>query len=208
MGMTFKCSNAVGATLLLRSTATSVDFGDNNIVHQYIAEHIDSWYDHAWNLGYQTVQAPEGSIVLIKGCVKTGSWAHATFTERTKEASIFFNGGLVKELGVTTRLRGSWARATSTVYGEGPLEVDGEHLLLENEPGNSLNHFPANVRSCVFARMYRCKRRPGFGPIRRTVGIRVGDKSSSKKLPDLVSVYHTLSSEAVTHHTLIAQVYL
>jgi hypothetical protein len=189
--MTFKCSNAVGAILILRSSATRVDFADNHIVHQYITRHIDSWYDHAWRMGYRDVQAPEGSIVLIKGCDKTGSWAHASFTERAKEASIFFNGGFVKELGVVTRLRGSCARATSAIYREAPLgQRRFEHLLLENGPAES-SFFPVDAAFCVFARMYRCKRRLEFGLFRRTVGIRVDSHSSSMKLPDVVGTSHS-----------------
>jgi hypothetical protein len=189
--MSFKCSNAVGATLLVRERATCVDIVDNNHVHQYIAQHIDSWYDHANTLGYGPTQAPEGSIMLIKGCAKTSSWAHATFTERTREASIFFNGGFVMG-GVAIRLRGSWARAVSAVSKDGPHNKPSEHALLLNEPAAvSSAHFPPGKNSCLFTRVYCCKRRPGFGPIKRTVGIRVGDKSSSKKLSDMVSALHT-----------------
>jgi hypothetical protein len=201
--MSFTCSNAVGATLLIRERATCVDFDDNEHVHAYIAQHIDSWYDYAKGLGYGSRQAPEGSIMLIKGCVKTSSWAHVTFTERTREASIFFNGGLVKELGVTTRLRGSWNRVVSAVPRDGPHhEQAGEYRRLLNDPATvSSSHFPAEKTSCVFARVYRCKRSQFhlFNLVRRKVDIHVGDDTFSENLPDQVSTYHALSFEVTTN---------
>jgi hypothetical protein len=197
LGMSFKCSNAIGATLLIRERATCVDIDDNDHVHQYIAQHIDSWYEYARGRGYGPRQAPEGSIMLIKGCAKTRSWAHVTFTERTREASVFFHGGFVMA-GVDTWLRGSWDRVISAVPKDGPHHEQDEHRLLLNEPAAVCSsHFPAGKTSCVFARVYRCKR-SRFSPFRRTVDILVGDQSVPKKLPDLVSAFRACS-EASTH---------
>jgi hypothetical protein len=180
-GITFSCSNKLGATLLLRAAASRADFTDSRFVHEYIVKHIDSWYDYAWTLGYGEVQAPEGSIVLIKGCDKTTSWAHATFAERSREGSVHFDGGYFN-VGGEVRLQGSWARAVSAINREAPL--DGRDMqativpinevptvansVLTNPPNDipPAAYFPAKRTYTVFARMYRIRRRSILGVVK------------------------------------------
>jgi hypothetical protein len=124
--------------------------------------------------------APEGSRVLIKGCDKTSSWAHATFAERSREASVSFNGGYVKDVAsAVVSLRGSWSRSTSAIYRELPIASEPTaHALI----GNGLpifSHFRPEEVYTALARVYKCKRRPGFGLIRRSVKIEATEGYSS-----------------------------
>jgi hypothetical protein len=186
--MTFKCTNSVGATLLLRASAARVDFDDSDVVHEYISRHVDSWYEYLRNRRrYGETQAPEGSLVLIKGCDKTSSWAHAAFAERSKEASVFFNGGFVKDtFGGAIKINGSWARSLSAVCREAPLSTPSNFTQPLAPVSNDTmvpSSFPPDCVYSVFTRIYKFKRRPGIGPFRRTVGITVGGRKSTIKLP-------------------------
>jgi hypothetical protein len=157
------------------------------------------------------MQATEGSLVLIKGCDKTNSWAHATFAERTKEASVFFEGGYLS-VGGTVRLQGAWSRAVSAIYREAPLggrHVQATILSVHNasgsaslSPGNARNDnpltglFPEDCPYTVFARVYRIKRRSILGMV-KSVTVEVNGRSSRHQLPRSVSdvtVYHVLNS--------------
>jgi hypothetical protein len=196
-GITFSCANKLGATLLLRAATTRADLDNNRFVHEYILKHIDSWYEYAWRLGYGEVQAPEGSIVLIKGCDKTTSWAHATFAERTREASVFFDGGYFNVGGVV-RLQGSLSRGVSAIYREAPLggqEVTANMLPLP-QPARIANPLHATARNesslaglfpeectyTIFTRVYRIRRRSVLGMV-KMVTVDVDGRSSHHRLP-------------------------
>jgi hypothetical protein len=183
-GITFQSSNTLGAVLLLRHSAARVDVVDCHLVRDYIAQHIDSWYEHA----RKTYQLPEGALVLVKGCDKTSSWAHATFAESSREAAILFNGGAVKDVaGAVVSLRGSWSRSTSAIYRELPISEHTEHPLITSGPP-LFSHFRPECIYTVFVRVYKCKRRMGFGPIKRAVKISATEGySSTLHLPDAVS---------------------
>jgi hypothetical protein len=190
-----------------------VDLDNNHFIHEYIVKHIDSWYEFAWRLGYCDMQAPEGSLVLIKGCDKTNSWAHATFAERAKEASVFFEGGYLN-VGGTVRLQGAWSRAVSAIYREAPLggrHVQATILSVHNasgsaslSPGNAridnplTGLFPEDCPYTVFARVYRIKRRSILGMV-KSVTVEVNGRTSRHQLPRSppvsdVIVCHVLNS--------------
>lgn len=83
--------------------------------------------------------------MLIKGCDKTSSFAHATFTDCSREASISFTGGPVRDVaGVTVSFRGSWAHSTSAIYRELP------------PPGPPISDFLLEQIYTVFAWCYEC----------------------------------------------------
>jgi hypothetical protein len=180
-GITFSCVNKLGATLLLRAGSTRVNIRDNDHIDEYIRKHIDSWYEYAWTLGYRERQAPEGSIMLIKGCDKTSSWAHATFAERSREASVSFSGGYFN-VGGAVHLKGSWIHAVSAIYREAPLgerPAQSDTLLL-NEPSTIASPSPLMVSNdvpitaifppecvySVFVRVYRIRRRAMLGMVK------------------------------------------
>jgi hypothetical protein len=189
-GITFSCANKLGATLLLRAATTRADLASNHFIHEYIIKHIDSWYEFAWRLGYREMQAPEGSIVLIKGCDKTSSWAHATFADQTREASVYFDGGYLN-VGGAARLQGSWSRAVSAIYREAPLggrEVRATthsmheiSRIADSSQGIAQNHllgnFPEECTYSVFARVYRIRRRSVFGMV-KLVTVEVDGRTS------------------------------
>jgi hypothetical protein len=164
------CSAQPGAILVLRSPATRADFTDNAVVRSYISQNIDSWYEYARTV--RKYDVPEGSLVLIKGCDKTSSWAHAAFTEPCKEARISFSGSLIKDYaGSVIALYGSWAPLTPAICRELPLSrSDHDRLILRNVPP-LVTDFPPECVYTVFARYYECERRSGVGPIKRSVKI-------------------------------------
>jgi hypothetical protein len=173
-------------------------------------KHIDSWYQYAWRLGYREMQAPEGSIMLIKGCDKTSSWAHATFAERTREASVVFDGGYMN-VGGAVRLQGSWSRAVSTIYREAPLsgrQVQATTISLSgssrdsdssqatarnNNPADNSAVFPTECVYSIFARVYRIRRRSVLGMV-KMVTVEVDGRASRHLQP---------RSPPVSEHSLL-----
>jgi hypothetical protein len=91
--MTYKCTNSFGAILIFREKMARVNLRDTTNVRRYVQKHNDSWYTFARDIGYGAAQLPEGSLVVVRGCDKTASWALASFAKRSRDASIFFNGG-------------------------------------------------------------------------------------------------------------------
>jgi hypothetical protein len=181
VGITFSCSKKLGATLVLRATSTRVDIRDNDHVDRYISKHIDSWYEYASRLGYRKRQAPEGSLVLIKGCNKTSSWAHATFSECRKEGTVSFAGGYVNT-GGAVHLKGSWTSAVSAIHREAPLgeQPTRSDVLLVNELATASRPttlmvpddvpvteiFPSECVYTIFVRVYRIRRRSVLGMLK------------------------------------------
>jgi hypothetical protein len=193
-GITFNCANKQGATLVLRAASTRVNIRDNDHIDEYISKHIDSWYEYASKLGYRKRQAPQGSIVLIRGCDKTSSWAHATFAERSREGSVSFAGGYFSVGGVV-HLKGSWIGAVSAIYREAPLgerPADSD-VLVANAPSRAArsptlavpNHvpiseiFPPECIYTMFARAYQIKRRSMFGMF-KTLTVQVDGQPSTR----------------------------
>jgi hypothetical protein len=173
--MTFKCSNTNGAVLMLRAPAARVEFGRSPLVEQYAADNYSRWNDFARNGRVSRFYAvPEGGFVLVKGCDKTSSWAHAAFTESSKEASIVFDGEFVKGSGgFNVGLRGSWHQSVSAVVRESPPQPSSRISFYRNHTVLSY-YSPANVYT-VFARLYKFKRR-SMGPLRPRFKISLSDR--------------------------------
>jgi hypothetical protein len=163
LGMTYKCANSFGAILLLRERMARANLRDTTNVRHYIQQHIDHWYAFARNIGYGEAQLPEGSLVLVRGCDKTTSWALAAFAERSRDASIFFNGGYVSAGGLRVKLSGSWTSSSSAEHRSGPLAETMAHRLIDDDRV-SASPFPPECDQCVFVRVWRIRRR--VGPLR------------------------------------------
>jgi hypothetical protein len=173
-GVSYRCERAQGAILLLRSRTARVNLRNTKHVRAYIKDNIDCWYEFA-RQDFGEEQAPEGSIVLVRGCDKTESWAAAAFTQRSKDASIFFNGGL-QGFGPNLKLCGSWSRAASSCAelrdSDARQSSPITRLLLESSPSHLTSKFPPECKECVFVRVFRCWRR--FGPLKIPKIIKAG----------------------------------
>lgn len=168
-GITFDCSKNVGALLLLRNHSSRIDLRSSQRIRDYIREHLDSWYIFGRDQGFGEADAPESSIVLVRGCDKSDSWALAAFAERCNSASIFFNGGIYEGT-AGIELRGSWRRHTisSAEHRDGAVKgADHGRRRIDLTRSNiwaALGVEPLSTCiDCLFVRVFRCRRR--WGPI-------------------------------------------
>jgi hypothetical protein len=184
-GINFDCSKNLGALLLLRNHSARVDLRNTSIVRDYIRNYLELWYLFARLQGFDDEAAPENSIVLVRGCDKSDSWALAAFAERAQNASIFFNGGIYTGSG-GMELRGTWRRHTisSAEHRDGSVveanagrrRVDLATSGIWNALG--IEPFSACV-DCLFVRVFRCRRRWGpFG-----IPLRIKAQAGPHELP-------------------------
>jgi hypothetical protein len=145
--------------LLPRSRTARVDIADCKLVNDYIINNIDSWYDFARQFFVER-QAPEGSLVLVRGCDRTESWVAAAFTERSVDAGLMFNGGLEPS---GFKLKGSWKQTSYSFPETRDSEARAAPLTLSIEPTPTVlaAKFPPECRETVFIRVFKCWRRFG-----------------------------------------------
>jgi hypothetical protein len=130
------------------------------------------------------------------------SWALASFANRSKEASLFFNGGIYSGAG-SIEIRGQWSKATasSADWREGDVLKPGDvpkpsHYRNRNnansaiwrklgleDPEDNYQHPELDVlqtsSDCVFIRSYRIRRR--FLGIR--IPLRIEAQAGPHQLP-------------------------
>jgi hypothetical protein len=184
-GINFNCSRNLGALLLLRNHSARIDLRNSSTIRSYIRDYLDSWYLFARRQGFDEVDAPENSIVLVRGCDKSDSWALAAFAQRTQNASIFFNGGIYAGAG-GMELRGTWKRHTisSAEHRDGSVtEINSGRRRVDLNASaiwDVLGIEPLSTCvDCLFIRVFRCKRRWGpFG-----IPLQIKAQGGSHELP-------------------------
>jgi hypothetical protein len=189
-GISFDCSKNTGALLLLRNHSARLDLRNTETIRNYIRDGLDSWHSFARLKGFGEADAPENSIVLVRGCDKSDSWALAAFAERAQNASIFFNGGIYPGSG-GMELRGTWKRHTITSaehrdgsvteVNQGRRRVD----LTNSAIWNALGIEPlSQCIDCLFIRVFRCRRRWGPIAIPLQIKAQAGPHVLPRGLPD------------------------
>jgi hypothetical protein len=175
--------------LLPRSRTARVDIGDCKLVRDYIKRNIDSWYVFARQF-FGEEQAPEGSLVLVRGCDKTESWVAAAFTERSVNAGLMFNGGL-EPSGPGFKLKGSWKQTTYSFPETRDSEARAAPLTLSIEPTPTVlaAKFPPECRETVFVRVFKCWRRVGRLKIPKVIKAAAGPHD----LPDADGDFRSLA---------------
>jgi hypothetical protein len=186
--VTFTLSKESSAVLTLDSRATRAEIIDKSPWRSYIASGIDSWYALARAEGFEEDQAPESSIVLIKGCDKTSSWKHATFRSSRKGASITFSASAPipgASQDVMAELGGSY----TTTRDLSPEFRDSDQVISPiGPPTFDIN--PSDHTFTIFVRFYkigRIKKLKDFMRGTRTVEINDTNKTSTHILPKVRS---------------------
>jgi hypothetical protein len=199
-GISFKCSKNLGALLLLRNHTPRVDMARTRAIEEYIEENLDSWYTLAWH-EFTSEVVPEGSIVLVRGCNMSDAWALASFTDRSQEGSLFFNGGIYSGAG-SMKIRGQWSeKTTSSAEGRESHVSKPGHCRVRHGVNSSIwrilgvdSHpeFETLKTSpdCVFIRTYRIRRRFWGVPI----PLRIKAQAGPHRLPS-----RSASNESIAH---------
>lgn len=147
---------------------------------------MDSWYEFGRNQGFDDEVAPENSIVLVRGCDKSDSWALAAFAQRARNASIFFNGGIYTGAG-GMELRGTWRQHTisSAEHRDGSVTELNEGRERRADIAGSgiwkalgIKPLSACV-DCLFVRVFRCRRR--WGPL--SIPLKIKAQAGPHQLP-------------------------
>ena len=86
----FECTNQEGAVLILKNHATKSSIGLNLPFEKYMLRNHDSWYNFAVDSG---VGLDPQDIILVRGAVKSSSWAVAAFFDASQQKhEVTFNG--------------------------------------------------------------------------------------------------------------------
>jgi hypothetical protein len=175
--------------LLLRNRTCLIKLLPTRAVRGYIRENIDFWYKFCREY-FDEDDAPEGSLVLVQGCVMSDSWALASFAERSQEASVFFKFESESATGtpVGPKIKGSWSRRTGptanrregdvldpTVYAErGRLITDSTlwRALGLHPPPEPLE----KCIDCLFVQVFGIRRR-------KLAGLRIPTKITAQAGP-------------------------
>ena len=143
--------------LVLKQWATREDILDSEDFHEYIDQHVDSWYEFAQRKRFNVPKGP--SIFMVRGCDKTAEWALACFhgTSETQGAEVFFNGAFIGAPGARLCLKGSWARSASAAARSGPRR-DPVTPFLTSQSAN-VPEVSKRFDQPVFLRTWRVSRR-------------------------------------------------
>ncbi|OCH93714.1 hypothetical protein OBBRIDRAFT_724385 [Obba rivulosa] len=99
MGFSFRCCEDQGAVLMLNDRADREIVLRNDIMHKYMIEHHDAWYQFARNtLGLAIKQE---DIIFVRGLLQTSDWAGvAGFLQEGRASTLSFDAGSVAPFSV------------------------------------------------------------------------------------------------------------
>jgi hypothetical protein len=192
VGITYDCSKNLGALLLLRNHSVRINLRSTLAIRSYIKANIDGWYTFGWQ-GFAEADLPEQSLVLVRGCDITDSWALAAFADRSLNASVFFNGGIYQSAG-STELYGSWQSSTesSAECREGSVLVESHLRRRQSEHSRiwtilGMDDLPEEFKKCIdclFIRVFRIRRRLAGIPIPKQIKAQAGPHTLPQHPPD------------------------
>lgn len=171
----FECVSEAGALLVLMDCATKSSVELSDIFEDYMLRNHESWYSFARNprtLGKRCVRE---DIILVRGTIKTSSWAIAAFFDGGSQThEVAFNGqfGEVASAGLKySQSRGTICSFERRVSSNNPaLHARDQHLPSPSTNILDINdnilhsfdhddHPMANADQCVFLNYYKMKRR-------------------------------------------------
>ncbi|PFH47984.1 hypothetical protein AMATHDRAFT_150842 [Amanita thiersii Skay4041] len=153
---TYQCTSSKGAILELPDGAVLTDTQSKACFRNYAARHAEDWYR------YMNVcrgrDAPNGSLYLVTGCIKSTSWAIATFDRPSCPGDYLqfvtpcdlppqqINGYM------PSRRSHHWKRASGTIGRAGPSSTDLAVVGAQNQC-TFLRGFKITLQSDVWNRL-------------------------------------------------------
>ena len=90
----FECTAQEGALLVLMDNATKTCLEHSRLFEEYMLRYHEGWCDYATSSANLGLRLTSESIILVRGTVKTSTWAIAAFFDAGSHAhEVMFNGG-------------------------------------------------------------------------------------------------------------------
>jgi hypothetical protein len=137
--ITYKFLAAEGAVLQLPEGATLFEAENKSIFYDIALRHAEGWYKFMIERGSR--DAPNGSLYLVTGCIKTGNWGIGVLYGQPAETDYLeFTSG-----DQSSRQPYSWKKAGPIMTKIGPTSTDTDIVVADGEEPNQ----------CLFFRGYK-----------------------------------------------------